>query len=280
MITAIKSLLQPHWFSDLLYTLKRYKRTFGKYPNLIFPKTFNEKIQHRKLFFRDPLLTTLADKYAVREYVAERVGEKYLNDLYQVVDKAEDLDFDHLPNQFVLKATHGSGWNIIVRDKANFDKKAAIQQLNEWLSQNYYDLGREWCYKNIKPRIIAEKILINENMIPIDYKFYCFSSHPKFIQVDIDRDTRHTKNIYDDNWNFLHVQYVKRDHAINRDKPSTLIEMKHVAQKLSKGLDFLRVDLYEVKNRIIFGELTNYPNNGFGQFNPQKYDALFGSFWK
>lgn len=266
--------------SDLLYTLARYRRTFGRYPNLIRPKTFNEHLNQKKLFDRSPLLTVLADKYKVREYVRDRVGEEVLTRLYLVVDSPDQLDFSLLPDRFVIKATHGCQWNIVVTDKSEIDTAAIRQQLGQWISQNYYSRGGQWCYKNIPPRILVEEFLGDDDgEVPHDYKFFCFWGHVQCIQVDVGRFVNHRRNLYDLDWNLLDVRY-KYDHTdVPIPRPGRLDEMVRIAESLAGGLDFVRVDLYGLSNRVCFGEMTHYPENGFGLFQPGSYDLFLGSCW-
>lgn len=276
-----RALAARTWRSDLVYTIRRYRQTFGRWPNLLRPKTFNEWINHKKLFDRNPLLTLLADKYQVREYVRERVGEEILTRLYLVTEDPEEIDFARLPDRFVIKTTHGSTWNILVPNKQEVDERAVKDQCAEWLRQNYYTMGREWAYKNIKPRIIVEEFLGDESgEAPCDFKFFCFGGVVKFIQVDADRFRGHKRDLYDTSWNRLNVRtcsYRNLDKAL--PKPEKLDEMMFIAQRLADGLDFVRVDLYDINGRIYFGEMTNYPDNGFSRIEPDEYDFIFGSYW-
>jgi hypothetical protein len=264
----------------MAYTLSRYRSTFGCDPNLKDPSTFNEHINHKKLFDRDPLLTQLSDKYEVRQYVSDRVGPEYLTKLYCVTDTPSQFDYSSLPHSFVIKATHGSGWNIIVTDKQQLDYQDTCLKMNSWLVMNYYDIGREWCYKNIPPRIIVEEYLGEKGtFVPWDYKLFCFGGKPRFIQIDFDRFRNHTRSIYDVSWNKIDValHYPSADRC--PDPPRKLDEMLKVAGELSQDLDFVRVDLYEVGSRVVFGEMTHYPGNGFEKFVPSEYDAIFGGYW-
>jgi hypothetical protein len=271
----------PECLDDFRYTIFRYRDTFGAWPNLFAPRTFNEHLNHKKLFDRRPILTMLADKYAVRQYVRERVGEEYLNEVYLVTENPGDLDFSRFPDRFVVKATHGSGWNVIVVDKYRADERAIRKQCAIWLKMNYYDLGREWCYKHIPPRILVEAFIGDASgKVPLDFKFFCFDGIPRFIQVDFDRFEHHTRNLYDTSWNQVPCKLHYDNNEQGCPMPSNLDEMLAVAENLAYGLDFVRVDLYSVHNRVYFGEMTHYPGNGFERFDPAWYDAYFGSFWK
>lgn len=267
-------------FLDVSYVVGRYCYKFKRLPNIKKPKTFNEHIARKKLIDRDITLTKLADKVAVRDYVTERIGEKYLTKVLSVVDDPKKIDFDLLPNSFVIKATHGSGFTTIVKDKSQLNYADIIEECQKWLATNYYTIGREWFYKDIPPRILIEELLQTGNgEVPPDYKFFCFSGVPTFIQIDIDRFTQHKRGIYDTQWNKLPValHYEAFDWSI--DAPPNLDEMVSLAAKLSSGLDFVRVDLYSINDKIIFGEMTHCPGNGLEKFIPAQYDLIFGQAW-
>jgi hypothetical protein len=266
--------------SDFWYTVRRYKRRYGRYPNLLRPCTHSEYINRSKLFRRYPLLTVLADKYAVRDYVRDRVGQCCLTQLYLVTDEPAEIDLESLPDSFVVKATHGSGWNIIVTDKSLVSQQEIRRQCSEWLRLNYYAVSREWCYRNIKPRILIEELLGDENgKIPCDYKVHCYNGVPKFIQVDFDRFEHHTRALFDTAWNRLPVSCTYDDHDEDVPAPATLDRIIDVAGKLAHGLDFVRVDLYGIRDRVYFGEMTLYPGAGFVIFEPDEYDLRLGSYW-
>lgn len=265
---------------DAIYTIGRYRNVFGQWPNILHPKTFNEHLLHKKLFDRNPLLTQLADKYAMRAYVTDRIGIGYLPKLYQVTDDPTQLDFAKLPNSFAIKATHGCGYNLLVTDKSTLVRNQVIQQCQEWLSQNYYKQGREWCYKHISPQIIVEELLQTaEGVPPTEYKIACFGGSPKHIAAHVDRHTNHRQALYDLTWQQVPMRYLKQDDVFEMARPTNLDEMITVATKLAHGLDYVRVDLYNDGKRITVGELTNYPNNGYSRFIPEKYDLFFGQVW-
>jgi len=269
------------WVPDYWYTVFRYRRKFGRWPNLRSPKTFSEKVNYKKLYCRDPLLTTLEDKYEVRQYVRERIGDEYLTKLYLVTDNAEDIDFAKLPDRFVIKATHGCGWNIIVKDKSGVDVLAVKQQMAQWLRLNYYNVGREWSYKNIPPRIIVEEFLGDQSgKVPYDYKLFCFNGVTRMIMVVSDRFTKPKANYYDRDWKKLDAKgrwWDTFDSPL--PFPANHGRMIAVAEALSAGLDFLRVDLYNTGDRIYFGEMEPYPANGFQRWNPKEFDAVLGTYW-
>lgn len=268
----------PQQLFDRRYAEKRFSSMFGYALDLQEPRTFNEKIQWLKLNNRQPIMKRLADKYSAREYVSEKVGSIYLNNLLGVYESAEALqsDLNTLPDRFVVKATHGSGWNVLVTNK-NKLSTADWAQMNSWLGKDYYYLGREWCYHDIFPRLICETYIepIDPDFGVIDYKFFCFHGKPAYIQVDVGRFTNHKRNIYDINWDNLPVEYLYPNCARQIPRPDRLDEMLEVAAMLSENLTFARIDLYD-ESRVLFGEITFYPENGFGKFSPTDWDARFG----
>lgn len=259
--------------SDEKYIKRQYIKHIGMPLNLDNPKTFNEKLQWLKLYWHDPILTKYSDKYAVRELVARQIGESYVNELYGVYDTVKAIDFHSLPNAFILKVNHGSGQNIICKDKSTLNIKKTKSQLNRWMKQNHYFQGREWCYKNIEPKIICEKYLGDEL---IDYKFFCFNGEPKYIFVCSEREIQVKADFYDLEWNKLPFKW--KYPLSNRDliKPKGLKEMINLSRKLSSNFPFSRIDFYEVDNKVIFGEITFYHGNGNGNFEPGEYDTILG----
>ena len=190
----------------------------------------------------------------------------------------EEIDIDRLPDRFVLKGTHGSGWNLIVKDKNKVNWKPWKLIMKSWLRQNFYYYGREWVYKDIKPRIICEKFLEDSNKELLDYKIYCFNGIPKFIQIDVDRFTNHTANYYDIEWNEMDFQYDDENSGRKIEKPKNLKQMLEISKVLSEEFEHVRVDFYEVDGKLYFGELTFFTASGTGKFNPEKYDEIIGSW--
>ena len=265
---------------DMVYWMAAYFRVFGRSPNLACPRTFSEHIARKNLFDRRPLLTTLADKYAVRQYVRERVGNAHLPQVYLVSDDPREIDLAVLPDRFAVKATHGSGWTIFVLDKQHADMQEIRRTCAGWLATNYYDMKREWAYRDIKPRIMVEEFLGDAcGVAPIDYKFFCFHGVARVVQVDVGRFRQWTSDYYDRDWRRMALwqNVSKLPDALPR--PKSLERMIGVAEKLAAGLDFLRVDLYDVAGRVVFGEMTNYPWRGLYRFEPEEWDAVLGSFW-
>ncbi len=255
-----------------------YKERMGYELNLEAPQTYNEKLQWMKLFYHNPLYTTLVDKYSVKQYVEERIGKEYLIPTIGVWDRFDDIDFEKLPQQFVLKCTHDSGGLVICKDKSKLDVQKARETITKCLKHNFYYSGFEWPYKNVKPRIIAEKYMVDESGTELkDYKFFCFDGVPKFVQMDYDRFCGHKRNMYDINWNRLPFSLefptdLEREFA----KPKGLDMMIDIATRLSKGFPHVRVDLYNVDVRVYFGEMTFFHGSGFEHFDPEEWDLKFG----
>lgn len=248
----------------------------GYRPCLANPCTFSEKMQWLKLHGRLERFAPWTDKETVRAYVRDCVGEKYLVPLYGVYARPEDIPLGTLPDRFVIKATHGCGWNTIVTDKASWDWKRATKKLDGWLASNYYYKYGETNYKPLKGRILVEKLLDDPSGEIKDYKFFCYGGMVRFIQVDSARFKDHRRDIYDPLWARLPV----RLGYPNLDTPTTrtegLEEMLEVASRLSKPFPFVRVDLYYAQGRVYFGELTFVPASGLKRFVPVAYDAIFG----
>ena len=263
---------------DKLYLELLYQVRMGERLNLKNPVTFDEKLQWLKLYDRRPEYTDMADKYAVRKYVTDRLGEEYLIPLLGVWERAEEIDFAMLPEQFVLKCTHDSGSVLICKDRKNFDEAAAREKLREKLNINYYYPSREWPYKNIKPRIIAEKYMTDESHVELkDYKIYTFGGKPCLIQVDFGRFTEHKRNLYTTDWKYIDetIEY-PRDPSIQIGRPEKLEEMLLCAGKLAEGTASLRTDFYSINDKIYFGEITFYQEAGFAHFSSEEYARKLG----
>lgn len=268
-----------HICNDKMYYKIRYYIKFKKRLSLKNPDTFNAKINWLKLYDRNPLYSRLVDKYEVRSFVERKIGDEYLNTMYGVYNSTSQINFDKLPDSFVLKGTHGSSWVIVCPDKSQLNIQEAKNTMDVWLKKNFYKLYGEWVYKNVPPRIICEKYLSNQNESAlIDYKFYCFNGAPKFIHVDTDRFEKHCRNFYDLNWQRMPFSlcYPQADRDVKR--PSKLAKMIELASILSADFKFVRVDFYQVDDKIVFGELTFNPGNGLEIFTPNKYDLIFGQY--
>lgn len=275
-----------HWpfrcISDESYLKLFFRVSQGKKLDLNNPVTFNAKLQWLKLYDRKPEYTLMTDKYLVREYIKEKIGEEYLIPLLGVWDDANEIDFDKLPEQFVLKCNHDSGSVYVCKNKAEMNKKAVIKKMNKSLKSQYYWASREWNYHDIVPKVIAEQYMVDESGCDLkDYKFFCFDGVPKFIQVDVGRFTNHRRNFYTANWEFIPVEYgCANDANLKVEKPELLDKMKELASILSKEMSHLRVDFYIVQNQIYFGELTFHHGGGVMYVNPSSYDELWGSYLK
>ena len=270
---------------DKTYIQLYYFLRFKKFADLKNPKTFNEKLNWLKLNDRNPLYTTLVDKYEVKKYVADKIGAEYIIPTLGVWDRFDDIDFDKLPNQFVLKCTHDSEGLVIVKDKSALDINAAKAKIESALKQNFYYIGREWPYKNVKPRIIAEKYMEDHTDGELrDYKFYCFNGQPMFCQVIANRFSDETIDFFDIDWKhqeFTGVSLPMKNFSKDFiNKPYSFTNMVKNSSILSNTFNFVRVDFYEVNKHLYFGELTFYPAGGFGSFYPDIWNYKIGEHLK
>ena len=267
---------------DDLYIQLNYLAIFKKKANLKHPVTYNEKLNWLKLHDHNTSYTSLVDKFEVKKYIEKQIGEKYIIPTLGVWNKFEDINFDTLPNQFVLKCTHDSNGLVIVKDKSAFNKKAARDKIAHCLKQNFYYFGREWPYKNVKPRIIAEPYIEDSNLKELrDYKFFCFNGEPKIMYVASGRSSnRLCFDCFD--MEFTHLDILQKYPNSNAliQKPDSFNEMIRLAKILSKGFTHVRVDLYDVDGNVYFGELTFYHHSGFMPFNPPIWDNILGDWIK
>lgn len=265
---------------DRLYLQTCYHAKMGRTLNLTNPTTFTEKLQWLKLYNKNPEYIKMVDKYEVRKYITEKIGDKYLMPLLGVYDSFDEIDFNKLPNQFVLKCTHDSGSLVICKNKAELDRNAVKKKLNQCLNKNFYYTGREWPYKNVKPRIICEPYIVDESGTELkDYKIFCFNGTPKLIIVDFNRFTAHKRNLYTTDWQFIEATINRpNQRSFVIPKPEKLDEMLHCASILSRGIPQVRIDFYSIKNQIYFGEMTFYHSSGYLKFKPESYDELMGSW--
>ncbi|MCD8290224.1 MAG: hypothetical protein LUC91_01830 [Prevotella sp.] len=268
------------FLSDKKYIEIAFEQRMGYKLDLNNPKTFNEKLQWLKLYNRRPEYTQMVDKYEAKKYVASIIGDEFIIPTLGVWDRFDDIDFDTLPNQFVLKCTHDSGGLIICRDKSKLDIKACREKLNKSLNMNYFLISREWPYKDVKPRIIAEKYMVDESGYELkDYKVFNFDGKAKVIQVDYERFSNHMRNLYTTEWEYIEaaIQYpANSERRILR--PEKLNEMIELAEKLSKGIPHLRTDFYSIEDKLYFGELTFYHGSGFEKFIPEEFGLTMGSY--
>lgn len=248
-------------------------RGYHKLCNLKKPVYFGEKIQWLKVYGNLEKYTNYVDKYLVRDYVKEKIGNKFLIDLLGVFDKPEEIDFKTLPNQFVIKLNTGSGFNIIIKDKNKIDIKKIIKKLHKWMRIDYSRIKKEPQYKNVKKKIIIEKFMADKNQELNDYKFFCFDGKVKFVEVDSDRFGNHTMDFFDEKWNLLQLKKGNHENSstIPR-KPQKFDKMINIAEELASEFQFVRVDLYNVDGNVYFGELTFTPAGGLTAFFPLKED--------
>ena len=276
-IKKLKYYLRYLFINDEKYIKYKFKRKFGYTLNLNNPKTLNEKIQWLKVYDRKKLYTQCADKFLVREYVKNKIGEEYLIPLIFNTFNVKDINKETLPNiPVVVKVNHARGV-FLIKNKENEDFKIIQKKLSQELKTNFYYRTREWQYKDIKPRVIVEKMLLDENNeVPFDYKFICMNGKVEFIQVDMARFSEHKKSIYNTHWEKQNFSW---NYAIGDDveKPEELHKMLELSEILAKDFIFVRVDFYISRNKIYFGELTFHPAGGFGKFEPFSIDAELGN---
>lgn len=268
------------YIPDKIYLQLYYMIRFKRVCDLRTPKTFNEKLNWLKIHNRNSLYTTLVDKCEVKSYVSKIIGGGYTIPTLGVWDRFDDINFDELPKQFVLKCTHDSEGLVIVKDKRLLDKKNAKEKIETALKQNFYYIGREWPYKDVKPRIIAEQYIedhIDKELR--DYKFYCFNGEPKIMYIASDRNSGHVKfDFYDMEFNHLDIIQKYPNSSSLLHKPVNFEKMKILASKLSKGFPYVRVDFYEADEKVYFGELTFFPMSGLTPFKPDSWDKQLGEW--
>ncbi|MHB1314476.1 MAG: ATP-grasp fold amidoligase family protein [Christensenellales bacterium] len=271
-----------NWMPDEQYIKMIYRLRMGRKLDLADPKGFNEKLQWLKLHDRKPAYAVMADKFGVRDYIAKTIGKEYLVPLLGVWDSAEDICFHDLPRQFVLKCTHDSGSIVICKDKSTFDFEGAKKHLKKSLKKTSFGYGREWPYKNIRPRILCEQYLLDESHTELkDYKVHCFNGLPKIILVCSNRFQSGglKEDFFDTNWHHLDMRRPKHPNSgLEIKQPENLPQMLALSEILAKGHPFVRIDFYESGRRLYFGELTFYPLSGFAGFLPASCDELLGSW--
>jgi len=261
-----------------VFIKQEFKKTLGYELNLDNPKTLNEKIQWLNLNVRTPMYTLCADKFAVRKYIEEKIGSEYLVPLIYHTKNPMDIVPENLPGfPFIIKTNNGSGGGIIVRDKSKIDWQSVQKTLAKALKQNFYYVKKEWQYKNIKPCIVVEKLLMdNKGNIPFDYKLHCFNGRLYFIQVDMDRHGDHKRILYDEDWKFIDCQWGKYGIGNIVEKPILFHKMRSLAETIAKEFCYVRIDLYNIGSEIYFGEMTFTPVAGLGVFKPNEWDRKFG----
>ena len=272
-----------NWIPDKMYLKLKYRAALGKKLDLKNPKTFNEKMQWLKLYDRKPEYTRMVDKYEAKLYVAEKIGKQYIIPTLGVWDRFEDIDFDSLPDQFVLKCTHDSGGLVICRDKSKLDKETAKTIIKSSLKRNYYYYAREWAYKDVKPRIIAERYMKEENNDTLtDYKVFCFNGEPKTVLTVVgghDDENVTKRRMYDTDWNLLPIGLHGKPFVNEpQEKPAQLEEMLKLAKVLCANIPHVRVDFYVIGGKVYFGEITFFHMSGIVQLDPPQWDKTFGNW--
>ena len=266
------------YFSDKRYLLLIYKRKYGRRLNLKNPQAFTEKIQWLKLNWRYDILTKCADKYEARKFVEERGCPELLKELYGVYEKPEDIDINILPDAFVLKVNHGCKQNIFCKKKSELDWKKSLHSLNQYFKSNYYYPHREWAYKNIVPRVICEEHLTKNDETLYEYGFYCYDGTPRLVEINEYNVGLQRVNMFDINLNLLDYEYAVPPLPSPLTKSPQFDKMIEYSKVLSRGFPFVRVDLINVNNRILFGEMTFYPLAGLATISPESFDSYLGSF--
>lgn len=269
-----------NFLSDEKYIERQYKISTGKKLDLVNPQSYNEKLQWLKLYDRCDKYTTMVDKYEAKSYIAKMCGVKYCIPLLGVWSNVDEIDFGSLPKQFVLKTTHDSGGVLICTDKDKFEIEAAKSRLKKLLDLDYYRLNREWPYKNVPHRIIAEKYMVDESGKELkDYKIFCFNGKPRLIEVDFERYVNHRRNIYTTNWEYMDVSIkYPSDPAVTISRPKKLEKMLELASILSKDIPQLRVDFYSIGEEIFVGEMTFFHASGMAKFQPESLNMEMGSW--
>ena len=279
----MKEILRKTYYATLRFLPKKLvvnMENFFAYKKFVskkHPKYFGEKIQWLKLYGNLEQYNDYVDKYLVRNYIEKKIGKEHLIPLLGVYDKAEEINYDKLPNQFVLKLNNGSGCNLIVKDKSKLNIAKTNKKLNKWLKLDYSKIKKEAQYKNIERKLLCEKYMVDKNGQLLDYKYFCFNGKPEFVKVDFDRFTRHEANYYDTNWNLQSFKERKvggiyENYHGKFEIPKNADKMLAIAKKLCQDFQFVRVDLYNVDGKIYFGELTFTPASGRNPFAPLEQD--------
>lgn len=267
-----------NFLPDKIYLKLLFKAHLNQNLNLNNPQTFNEKLQWLKLNDRKEIYTTMVDKFEVKEYVKNLISEEYIIPTLGVWDRFEDIDFNTLPNQFVLKCTHNSGGIVICKDKNELNVKEAKNKIEKSLRNKYFYSGREWPYKNVKPRIIAEEYLEDESGTELkDYKVLCFNGKAKLIELHSGRFCNHTQDFYDINWKKADISQGPTSKKFFK-KPYNLEKMIELSELIAKNMIHVRVDWYNIKDKLYFGEITLYDGSGFEKFDKYEYDKMIGDW--
>lgn len=283
---GMQNIITQYWenVDDEKYLKAMFFYHTGQVLDMEHPKSFNEKLQWLKLYDRKPEYNILVDKYEVKKYAASLIGEQYVIPTLGIWDTFEDINFDSLPVEFVLKCTHDSGSCCVCTDKYSLDMKKTGEKLKRCIRRNPYCATREWVYKDVKPRIIAEKLLVDRvnNNIPQDYKFFCFNGWPKIVLTVVgghEDESRVCRRMYDMNWNLLNVGLHGKESVKEAEmKPEKFDEMYALACTLSKGFIHIRVDFYCIDNKVYFGEMTFFHMSGYEIFKPESWNYRLGEY--
>ncbi len=274
------AILKVDWSKEELYVKNiknAFKNSFRYDLDLKNPKTFSEKMQWLRVYDNSALKTRLADKYLVRDWVKEKIGEEYLVPLLGVYDNFDEINFDELPNEFVIKCNHGCGYNLVVKDKSTFDKQQAKAQIEEWLNEEFAYLFGEWHYREIKRKIIIEKYLEDLQGDITDYKYFAFNGKPAYILICFDRGSGTLKTVfYDMGWNKQEFVYTGDYYEGEVKKPQNFEKMTELATILAKDFKHVRVDFYNIEGKIYFGEMTFTSYGGYFDFRPREWDLKLG----
>jgi hypothetical protein len=283
-IRRLKYYYLKYFVSDLSLINKNFKKELGRDLNLEEPIKYNDKIQWLKLNWYDATAIICVDKYEVRKFVEEKIGSKVLNELYGIFNSVEEIELNLLPKAFVVKATHDSGSHFVCKDKNSTNWRAEFKKMKSWLKTNYYWESREWVYKDIRPRLICEKYLTEDNGDELlDYRLFCFGGEPKFIALDLQilKKGSTRRNLYDLEWNRLNAEIsYPNEFDVEFPKPAQLEQMIEYSKVLAKGFPHVRIDFYNVSNKIYFGEMTFFHRNGFGPIKPEAFEIKMGSWLK
>jgi hypothetical protein len=266
-------------FQEREAVVRRFRKKFGRLPDLRNPTTFNEKIAYKILYDRRPILTRLQDKLQARDHVTQEIGAEYLTELYQVCESPREIDWQRLPQRFVIKMNHGSGMNVFVVDKSRINVSSIVARLDRWRAANYYRVAMEWAYRDIRPMIFIEEMLGEE--FAVDWKFLTFDGRAEFLHIyrrELSGNAMRTS--YDRHLNRLAFRGRNPNWSTEPVFPHNIDLMFSLADKLSGGLDFLRVDMFNIDGRILFTEFTNYHGAGLLPFNPPEFDEIYGSKWR
>ncbi|MEJ2118085.1 MAG: ATP-grasp fold amidoligase family protein [Alphaproteobacteria bacterium] len=280
IIKIIEKHLLPEQTATKYLVSRQYQKIIGRPLNLANPKTFNEKLQHRKVFDRDERLPMLADKVLVKEFVANKIGAQHVIPTLWNGSKFPPVDLRSWPTPYVIKMNHASAWNIFVRSEEEKDWNDIERCVNKWMNKVYAPYSGEWHYSKIAPQILVEPFIAKDGVLPIDYKLFVFNGRVAFIQVDTDREHGHKRIMYDRNWNRLPFSMKYPMDSRDIPPPNSLNKMIEFSEILSENISFVRVDFYEIDEKPLFGEMTFFPGAGYSKFMPEEYDLKLGELWK